>query len=114
MANTFTKAEQTESREALRDLLARASGLDGVPVIYTMLRSVSRSDTTRHISAYAVVDGRLVALSWHYDRADGKMAAHSTGGWANKVSGCGMDMGYHLADNIAAVAGAKNFCHEWI
>lgn len=112
----FTKAEQQESRDALCDLLGKATQRNGKPVIYTVLRSISASGMTRRISAYVIVDGVPEGLSWDYDRAHGRMADDKSSHWANKVGGCGMDMGFHLAGNIAATAGLNHgaFIQEWI
>lgn len=33
---------------------------------------------------------------------------------ATTFNGAGMDMGFHLADNIASIAGVKSFRHEWL
>lgn len=116
----FNKAEQAESLKALHDALASCTR-DGYgnPIIYTVLRSVSRSGMMRKITPYVVEagTGHLVSLAWHYERSQGRMADDSTGRWACKVSGAGMDMGFHLADCIGTAAGIKdayrNVRHEW-
>jgi hypothetical protein len=115
---TFTKTQQAESKQNIALALERCTkDRNGRPVIYTVLRSVSRSGMMRKISAYVIVDGTPQHLSWDYDRAHGRMADDSCGRWANKVSGCGMDMGFHLASNIASLAGLNDcsgFHHEWL
>ena len=118
MSNLFNKREQSESRDAIKMALSEcAKDSGGRPIIYTVLRSVSRSGMMRRITAYVLVNNKPVSLSWHYDRAHGRMADDSCGGWANKVPGFGMDMGFHLASNIASLAGLDScdgFRQEWI
>lgn len=116
---TFTKDQQAESRLFIADALARAAkDRNGKPVIYTVLKSASKSGMMRRITAFVVIDGEVTSLSWHYDRAYGRMADDSTGRWANKVQGAGMDMGFHLAGSIARVGGLvddfSTFRHEWV
>jgi hypothetical protein len=112
------KAEQAESRQFITNALERATkDHEGKPIIYTVLRSVSRSGMQRKITVFVINDGEPDSLSWHYDRAYGRMADDSSGRWANKVGGCGMDMGFHLAGNLSQMAGRDSystFRHEWI
>lgn len=114
----FNKEEQSESRQFIASAIERATkSRDGKTIIYTVLRSVSRSGMMRRISAYVINDNVPVGLSWHYDRAHGRMADDTSGRWANKVGGCGMDMGFHLAGNLSSLAGGdtwSTFHHEWI
>lgn len=114
----FTKAQQDESREAIKGALVTARrDRNGKPIIYTILRSVSRSGMMRKITVFTIdaATGCPISLSWHYDRAHGRMADDSCGHWANKVPGCGMDMGFHLAYNLASMGevGLEGFTHEW-
>ena len=115
----FNAEQQAESKKALAEALSKAAkDINGKPIIYTVLRSVSRSGMMRKISAYVMIDNRPVNLSWDYDRAaHGRLADESAGGWANKIGGCGMDMGFHLAGNISGLAGGdtySTFRHEWM
>lgn len=62
--------------------------------VYTKVDHVSKSGMFRRISAYAMVQGEPIDISgraadvmgWTWDRDRGGV----------KVSGCGMDMGFHL------------------
>lgn len=115
----FTKAQQDESRQNLKDALERATrDRQGRPIIYTVLRTVSKSGMSRRITPFVIdaTTAEPVSLAWDYERSHGRMADDSTGRWACKVQGCGMDMGFHLADNIAATAGLKSLwvSHEWL
>lgn len=69
--------------------------------VYTILRHRSSSGMTRWLDLYVIKDGRplrltwsaAMALGWPYDRKRE----------AIKVSGCGMDMGFHTVYSLAYV-----------
>lgn len=74
--------------------------------IYTKLDHVSTSGMTRYISAFMILDNDLVCIAREV-----------------KMSGCGMDMGFHLAYNLfISVYGydnkemtyQNNLKHNWI
>ena len=79
------KAESAKELEALRKVLK--PGME----ICTILRHVSRSGMMREISLKAIVNGQIIGLDY---------SASAILGWGRgngiKVSGCGMDMGFHL------------------
>jgi len=66
--------------------------------LYCVMRHVSRSGMTRVIDLLAIQDGDIVrigydaalVLGWPYDYRRGGV----------KVSGCGMDMGFHLVYSL--------------
>jgi hypothetical protein len=75
--------------------------------LYTVLRNVSRSGMYRHIDLYAIVDNEMVYLSGYaataLDWPRGKDGAIG-------VSGCGMDIGFHLVYNLGwAVFGKDGY-----
>jgi len=92
-----TKAEKAEARESalayLKPLLPKGAELT------TVLASVSASGMTRRIKFLLVRDGEIdcvsrrvaEALGYRYDERYGAVV----------VSGCGMDMGYHVAHNLS-------------
>jgi hypothetical protein len=94
----LAERDRDECREVLRKLLPPGS------TVYTVLKHVSSSGMLRHISlCIAVLDERtgkpvIEDISWrvaqllNYRRAD-------NGGL--KVSGAGMDMGYHLVNTLS-------------
>lgn len=88
---------------------------DGKPIIRTVLRHVSASGMSRIISAYVVTGSGLQNLSFDAAYAMGEKPDDSRGQWACKIGGCGMDMGFHLAESIARMAGLnlQDFLHEW-
>jgi len=104
-----------ESKHNLAEALSKCTERrNGKPIIRTVLRSVSRSGMSRVISVYVVQEGTIKNLSWDIANAMGQKPVESMG-WAVKVGGCGMDMGYHLADLVASYAGVPGqFTHEWM
>ena len=94
---TKTQAAQdkTEAIERLRSMM------DVGNTIYTVLRHVSSSGMTRYIDLYVIKDNRPLritwsaaqALGWPYDRKREAL----------KVTGCGMDMGFHAVYTLSRV-----------
>lgn len=82
-------AEQ-EKQDAIAELLAI---LKPGSIVYTELKHVSRSGMSRVISLKAVQDGEIITLDYLVSRAIGYRLDNNCG---LKVSGCGMDMGFHL------------------
>lgn len=89
-----SKKEQQEARERLRKYIKPGD------TIYCILRHVSRSGMTRVIDLVTVrEDGEILhigynaalALGWPYDREREGV----------RVSGGGMDMGFHLVYSLA-------------
>jgi len=82
--------------------------------LYTVLAYVSRDGTSRRIKILAIRDGAPVDLSryaadvleWRYNDKDGAVV----------VSGCGMDMGFHLAYSLSSVVLGDGYAvsHRWI
>lgn len=69
--------------------------------VYTVMRHVSSSGMTRYIDLYVIKDNRPLRLTW---------SAATALGWtydrkreALKVTGCGMDMGFHTVYSLARV-----------
>ncbi len=94
-----TKREKAQAREEaianLRSMLPPGS------TVYTILRHVSRSGMMRRVSLSAIIDGlphdldgrAALACGWTWDRDNGGI----------RVSGCGMDMGFHLVSTLSRV-----------
>lgn len=85
--------------------------------VYTVLRGVSRSGTSRRIDCYSIVDGELMYLSGYIEGIT-DMKRHKDGGLL--VHGCGMDMGFHIVYNLSAALyghdnrGGYELHHKWI
>jgi len=80
--------------------------------IYTVIRHVSASGMQREISVKMIDAGRIIHLDYLVSTALGrKLGKH--GGIV--IKGCGMDMGFHLVENINHwFSPSKKFRQEWI
>ena len=85
--------EKEKAREDLRALMAG----DDRPVIGTILRHCSASGMSRDISLY-YKDNNITYLA---GVAMGDNVRSSNGFNAIRVSGCGMDMGFHLVYGLS-------------
>jgi hypothetical protein len=84
-------AYREQAREDLRQMLKPGDK------VYTVLRHVSTSGMTRRISLFVMCKGEPACIDWGASIAmDDKQ--HKDGGIV--VSGCGMDMGFHLVYNL--------------
>jgi len=80
--------------------------------IYTIIRHVSPSGMTREISLRMIDAGRIISLDWLVAQATGKKVGKHNG---LVVKGCGMDMGFHLVDQINHLfSPSKKFRQEWV
>ena len=71
--------------------------------VYTVLRSVSASGMTRHISLKVAQGDDILDITYLAAQALGDKL-HDKHGWNTiKVNGCGMDMGFHLVYNLSSV-----------
>lgn len=79
--------------------LDRDYGLKEIETVYVSLAHVSASGMTRSIKVFVVNDNKLFNVSWHVARALGWRFDDNRA--AVVVRGCGMDMGFHLVDQLA-------------
>jgi hypothetical protein len=75
---------------------------------YTILRSVSASGMTRHISLVVAGvndEGKadLYDITWLAAHAMDEKVSERNGHRTIRVNGCGMDMGFHLVYNLSSV-----------
>ena len=91
--------ERSESIERLRTLFAG----NEKPLIYTILRSVSSSGMTRHISLFYASSAGLTNITYSAALALGWPLSEKNGHRAIRVSGAGMDMGFHLVYTLSSV-----------
>ena len=98
--------KQAEKQEAKNQLLKFLK--DG-STLYTSLKSVSRSGMSRRIEVYAVADGEIIRLSY----SAAVLLEWSLNDNGILVTGCGMDMGYHLVDCLNHALGIK-LNQRWI
>ena len=97
----ITKATQRAvdaelARGRLREIFAEQPR----PIIYTILRHVSKSGMSRDISAFTILNGEKISLTYTIAEATGQKCITSQGFNAIRVSGCGMDMGFSLVYGV--------------
>ncbi len=96
-----TKAERQECLDRLRKMLPPGSR------VHTTMRHVSRSGMSRDIDCYLLHDGqaqwlsRLIAKACDFSFNEKREAI--------RVQGCGMDMGYHIVNNLAMALYPEGF-----
>lgn len=71
---------------------------DGKPVVYTILRHVSRSGMLRHLDLFMIHNGEPVMITHRVALA---LDWSVTDRGYLKVTGCGMDMGFHVVYSLA-------------
>jgi hypothetical protein len=114
MATKAEKAAQkAEQCEALRGMLPRGSE------VVTVLCAVSASGMTRRVKILVINGGEIECISKRVAWALGYR--HDERHGAVIVSGCGMDMGYHIVHNLARAlypeVGARSgyeLRHRWV
>jgi len=102
MTKTLSKASQKradrdESKERLISYYVKPGSK-----VYTVIRSVSSSGMSRTMSVYAVVDGDLCNITYHTARALDYPLVDVNGSRVMRVSGGGMDMGFHAVYSLSA------------
>ncbi len=90
----ITKQDRDESIALLREQFPRGS------TVWTILKHVSASGMMRHVRVIALTEDGPRYWSYHVARALGWPLTRK-GEDAVKVSGCGMDMGFHLAYTLS-------------
>lgn len=117
-AGPFLKGRRLSKAEGARRHAEQcADGLRAVLApgdsVWAVLRHVSASGMSRRIDFYAIKDGRPVWLSG-YITGLLSYKIHKRGGLV--VTGCGMDMGFHVVSGLAfKLFGAESALRsEWI
>lgn len=88
------RKEQQDAIEKLQGLLSPGD------TVYTILRHVSTSGMTRHISTLLVKNNEVEDITYYVAKALGYRRHPKDGGLV--VSGCGMDMGFSIVYNLSA------------
>jgi hypothetical protein len=88
---------RVEAIERLRDLFAG----DDKPVIHTITRHVSASGMTRDISLIYVKEGAIHNITYWGALALEWQLSEKSGNRAIRVSGAGMDMGFHTVYTLS-------------
>ena len=85
-------AQKEQAKQHLRKLLKPGQ------TVYTILRHRSASGMSRSISLVIPTKDGIQSLDYWITQAQGESTDQKKGGI--KVSGCGMDMGFHLVYNL--------------
>ena len=97
MSKVIDRNKVEQDKAELRDMLG------ATPNVYTILRSVSSSGMTRHISLKIVHKGELIDITYLASRVLGDKISEKLGFNTIKMNGCGMDMGFNLVYNLSSV-----------
>ncbi len=80
--------------------------------IYTIVRHVSRSGMSREISFLIFIENQPYHLNYLINKVLGLKMVDG-GNSALRISGCGMDMGYHVVNNLSCALYCPNgYTHE--
>ncbi len=116
----MSKQEQRERVQHAEEMLRKI--LTPGDTVYTVLRHVSKSGMQRRIDCYAIGKDRRPCYLSGYMEALG-MGTRGKKDQGLIVNGCGMDMGFHLVNNLSihlfcpknyTHKGAYALKHEWI
>lgn len=88
----YKKEEVEEAKKYLMDVLPVGG------TCYTQVKSVAKSGMSRKMKFFAVEDGEIINVTWRVATVLGD-SVQSDG--TIRVSGCGMDMGFHMVYNLA-------------
>jgi hypothetical protein len=91
------RADREESKERLLSYYLKPGAK-----VYTVVRSVSSSGMSRTMSLYVVIDGQLCNITYHAAKALDYSLVDVNGARVMRVSGCGMDMGFHAVYSLSA------------
>jgi hypothetical protein len=98
------KRADIERQEAVENLKQYVKPGD---VVYTTLRHVSSSGMFRAIDVFVMRDNQPLRITWDVGRAIGE--TYNRKHEALGVSGCGMDMGFHVVYNLGRVMFREGF-----
>jgi hypothetical protein len=105
MSTTIISARKQNEldRESSRAFLLEVFNKQNRPVVWTVLRHVSASGMSRDISLFTVHDGELMNITWHASKVSRANSALKSRNGFNvvRVSGCGMDMGFHSVYSLS-------------
>jgi hypothetical protein len=96
-----TKEEIQRAEEGLKELLNVGTE------VYTALKHVSKSGMSRSISVHVVSEGQIQNITYWASCIVGWPIDRNNGGV--KVTGCGMDMGFHLVYCLSSALWKEGF-----
>jgi hypothetical protein len=94
--------EHQNQQVAKNQLLSILAG-DVLPKVYTLGRHVSTSGMSRDISLYVVRNNELFNITYYASVALGWKLVERNGSRAIRVTGAGMDMGFHTVYTLSSV-----------
>ena len=97
MSKVLDRNKLDQDKAQLRDLLGDQ------PNVYTILRSVSSSGMSRHISLKIAHKGEIIDITYLAARVMGDKLSEKLGHNTIRVNGCGMDMGFHLTYGLSSI-----------
>jgi hypothetical protein len=97
------KTQRAVDKELARMRLREMFAENDRNTVYTVLRHVSASGMSRDISLKVVDRGELRDITYTAAIAMGETPKDKNGHRVIRVSGCGMDMGYHLVHSLSSV-----------
>jgi hypothetical protein len=106
---TTMKQQQKQAEQADAIATLKNCGIADGATLYTCLKSASTSGMSRRVGVYAVIDGRIVSLTYHVSKALG-LPLNDNG---VLIKGCGMDMGFWLSQQLSTVLCLK-LTYEWL
>jgi len=101
---TSKQAERLEAAHQAKEYLLTI--LKPASKVYTTVNKVASSGMSRTLSCYVVVDNEIVCINWYIERL-GLFKRNDQGHL--KVSGCGMDMGFHVVYNLGRTLFPEGF-----
>ena len=95
------KAKELDSNYCKEQLLTHY--LREGSTVYTVLRSVSSSGMTRHISLLVANGDEITDITYYAAGVLGDSLYERNGSRSIRVNGAGMDMGFHLVYSLSSV-----------
>lgn len=96
MAKKLNATERAEFLAELATLCPKGT------TVYTVLRSVSASGMSRKIDLYVIRDNEPRRITWHVARLGIAGMTYDDKAESARISGCGMDMGFHAVYSLAS------------
>lgn len=108
-----TLTEKEEQTKRLKEWMPKGS------TVYTILRHVSKSGMTRDISLVVFQEGAKYPIhpNWSASKVlNWRMSNKSGMNDSIRVSGCGMDMGFHLVYTLSSILYGDGYAlkQEWL
>lgn len=108
--------EQREAKEFLLNVFAKQER----PTAYTILKSVSASYMSRTMKVITYHEGQVLDITWWVGKLGIGTLTEKHGQRVIRVSGCGMDMGFHVVYSLSIALyglgerGGYRIHQEWL